>query len=279
MTKIKGVCKNIDACFKAETGEIQEVDRTSKFECEECHKPLQEVPGNKSKGGGKKGLPPWVFAIIAVVVLGGSGLGAFFMLSGKNKQDDGGAAGEPVKIQSIQLLPASISLKTGESGDLRIELIPENADRSSLQWTSSNPSVATVNETGFIKAVSEGTAVIRVSDKKGDAKAESSVQITNPDTIIDPPTKGGDPQPTKRRLQFDFGVYEGDIVNGKAHGTGELVYTKAHRISRNDEKERIAQPGEKISGIFANNEPTTVKWYNKEGSLKESIIIGSSGLQ
>jgi hypothetical protein len=80
-------------------------------------------------------------------------------------------------------------------------------------------------------------------------------------------------------LNFSYGVYTGSIKNGKANGMGELKYTVARQIHPDDPQKRIAQPGDRVSGVFENNLPTTVRWYDKNGELKESIIVGSTGLQ
>ena len=76
MAKIKGVCKNIDEeCGKALGREVQELEQSAPFVCEECGKPLIEnKDGNKTPGGGSK-LP--IIIIAAVILLGGIGFGVY----------------------------------------------------------------------------------------------------------------------------------------------------------------------------------------------------------
>ena len=79
MAKRIGVCKNYDECPKADSKEKQEVDKSAPFVCEECGKPLTEVPATTGGGGGGKK----VAAIIAgVAVLGCAGYFGYSAMSG-----------------------------------------------------------------------------------------------------------------------------------------------------------------------------------------------------
>jgi len=79
MAKINGVCKNIDEdCELALKKEVQQVEKSAPFVCEECGKPLMEVATKKPGGGPPKIL---IIIIIAVIILGGGGYLAYSMLS------------------------------------------------------------------------------------------------------------------------------------------------------------------------------------------------------
>lgn len=76
MAKRIGVCKNYDACSKAEEKVKQEVDKSAPFVCEECEKPLTEVPPPP---------PGWkkiAIAIAGVAVLGTAGYFGYSAMSG-----------------------------------------------------------------------------------------------------------------------------------------------------------------------------------------------------
>ena len=60
-----------------------------------------------------------------------------------------------------QDLPTPIS-KKGKIGSFDYEIEPNNTTNSSITWTSSNPSVATVDANGQITAVGSGTATITI---------------------------------------------------------------------------------------------------------------------
>lgn len=79
MAIVKGICKNIENCDKAENKEIQDIEKSAAFVCEECGKPL--VPAFPTGGGGG-GSRLWLWVVIAVVVLAGGGAGYYFYSSG-----------------------------------------------------------------------------------------------------------------------------------------------------------------------------------------------------
>lgn len=80
---------------------------------------------------------------------------------------------------SITLDRTELSLNLDNIGTyLNAVVLPENAWVKEIQWTSSNPSVASVDNSGNIVAVSEGTAVITAASVANPAvKAVSTVTV------------------------------------------------------------------------------------------------------
>ena len=77
MAIVKGICKNIENCDKAENKEIQDIEKSAPFVCQECGKPL--VPAfTTNGGGGGGGNSRLLWVVIAVVVLAGGGAGYYF---------------------------------------------------------------------------------------------------------------------------------------------------------------------------------------------------------
>lgn len=62
-------------------------------------------------------------------------------------------------IKSISLSPATTTLSVGQEILLNATIAPANAKRN-LTWTSSNPNVATIDATGKVTAVANGTTTI-----------------------------------------------------------------------------------------------------------------------
>ncbi|MBE6124979.1 MAG: BspA family leucine-rich repeat surface protein [Erysipelotrichaceae bacterium] len=82
-----------------------------------------------------------------------------------------------VYVTSVNLDSESLDLMMGETAQLTVTVNPENADNKAVTWTSSDESVATVDEEGNVKAVGEGTAVITVTSENGKtATCEVTVQ-------------------------------------------------------------------------------------------------------
>ena len=87
-----------------------------------------------------------------------------------------------VQVTSITLIKTSIELEKGQVLDLSTGLTvePDNATNKNVIWSSSNPTVATVNN-GIVTAVSGGSATIIVKSTDG-----SNVSATCLITVSDP---------------------------------------------------------------------------------------------
>ena len=65
-----------------------------------------------------------------------------------------------VAVSSISLDKTSLELKEGETATLIATVNPDNATNKAVTWSSDKTSVATVNASGKVTAVAEGTATI-----------------------------------------------------------------------------------------------------------------------
>lgn len=63
-------------------------------------------------------------------------------------------------VSGLTLNETVVTLAEGESFQLIASVVPETADNQALQWASSNPDIAKVDENGTITAVSQGNAII-----------------------------------------------------------------------------------------------------------------------
>ena len=64
----------------------------------------------------------------------------------------------------------------GDSGTLTATVYPSNATNKNVTWTSSDPSVATVNG-GIVRALKAGKATIKVTTADGSKTAECQVIV------------------------------------------------------------------------------------------------------
>ena len=87
----------------------------------------------------------------------------------------------PITVAEIKLSQSTLSMKKGETAALTATITPENATDKSVDWTSSDTKIATVDSTGKVTAVSAGTASITCMAKDGsDKKATCEVTVTDP---------------------------------------------------------------------------------------------------
>ena len=101
-----------------------------------------------------------------------------------------------VQISSISL-QENLELKQGDSETLSVEYLTdkevesdalaEAAQKLELTWTSSDETVAAVDEGGTVTAVSPGEATISVSDKNGKLTANYCVTVIVPIIGIEVP--------------------------------------------------------------------------------------------
>ena len=77
-------------------------------------------------------------------------------------------------MTSVVITPASLEIKEGETATLVATLLPEDSDLREATWTSSDPSIVTV-QNGVVTAVAPGTAVITA--KADDATGTCTVTV------------------------------------------------------------------------------------------------------
>ncbi len=89
--------------------------------------------------------------------------------------------GKPVEVTDVTVQPAAVSLKTGDTKQLSVSVLPTNADDRSVSYTSSNTAVAVVSASGLVTAKGPGTAEITVAANDGSGKsAVCTVTVTQP---------------------------------------------------------------------------------------------------
>ena len=74
-------------------------------------------------------------------------------------------------VESITVAISSATIVKGQTAAVSAVILPADAADKSVTWSSSNPSVATVSQTGVVTAVLEGTADIIATAKDGSGKS------------------------------------------------------------------------------------------------------------
>lgn len=103
------------------------------------------------------------------------------VIKAQDKYDTGKYVSLTVKIEQLaQTLEAdfpNLELALGKSLPVKIKVLPESTSDSSIEWSSNAPSVAEVDESGNIKAISAGNAVITAKAKLGGKTATIAVKV------------------------------------------------------------------------------------------------------
>lgn len=82
----------------------------------------------------------------------------------------------PAKVNNVTVNPATVKLTSkGQTTQLSASVLPSNAENKSIVWSTSNVSVATVDNNGVVTAVANGNATITATAADGSGKSGSCV--------------------------------------------------------------------------------------------------------
>lgn len=125
-----------------------------------------------------------------------SSSGSKDIFSSKPKDENGDEIPDTILIEKITLNKTSVVLNIGDTERIAVAaVIPANATLKTFDWKSSNEKVASVSQTGEVKGVSAGTAVIMVTAKDGSGVTGScTVTVKKKETVTPTPTPTPNPE-------------------------------------------------------------------------------------
>ncbi len=83
-----------------------------------------------------------------------------------------------IPVEEVSLDKNEVEIIMGESAQLTATVTPEDATDKSVAWSSSDESIATVDETGKVTALKVGSATIKVKTTDGGKEASCDVTVT-----------------------------------------------------------------------------------------------------
>ena len=89
-----------------------------------------------------------------------------------------------MQVSNITLNKKALALVIGGTEKLIATIVPVDASNKTVAWTSSNNAVATVDNSGFVTAISEGTATIRAATQDETKYDECEVTVSNPNIPV-----------------------------------------------------------------------------------------------
>ena len=163
LTVKKGLCINYGNCMNADTKKLIEVNLGDDFSCPDCDGMLIEVRPKK--------FPYWIIKVIlGVLGLIGAGVVTYNIFSNNDIKIDIVKENLTLTINNNQPIPENIA-----------NIIA----KKNIEWNSSNPNVATIDNNNFI-AKSEGeTIIIATTIEKKDTLVICYVTI-EPNTTTEP---------------------------------------------------------------------------------------------
>ena len=164
-----------------------------------------------------------------------------------------GASQEPT---SISLNKTSLSLTVGQTNTLTASFQPDGAS-GSITWSSNRTSVATVNSSGKVTAVGEGTATIT-------AKYSESVKATCTVTVTSSGGQSGQTGEYEKVASYNF-------ATGNTSSTDELSTSTLKTRFNNS-----TVSGQGLSDIVTNVTSVSKVYAGYTGYLSYGIKFGSS---
>ena len=129
--------------------------------------------------------------------------------------DSPAPGGEVVEVKFVQVMGIS-TIKKGDEYGFYVKIIPDYATNKTVTWTSSNPDVAAISETGRVKAIAPGETTITATSTNGKIGSKT---IKVPEPI----------------------VATGVTITGKVTSltTGKTAQLKATIVPRNAEDKKL----------------------------------------
>ena len=124
-----------------------------------------------------------------------------------------------VHPSSVSLDKSSLNLSIGGSSDLHATVLPADATDPSVSWTSSDPSVASVNNNGHVTAIAAGTAIITVTTTDEGKTATCTVTVT-----------AGPPVPSTTLTLHEPEVYEAKEIAGGYGGELSVIGGREYEV-------------------------------------------------
>ena len=84
---------------------------------------------------------------------------------------------EPVPVTDVTIDKSTLTLQVAQKENLRVTVIPANATDKTVIWSSSDETVASVNQNGEVTAIKEGSATITVTASNGNKTARCTVNV------------------------------------------------------------------------------------------------------
>jgi Bacterial surface proteins containing Ig-like domains len=172
------------------------------------------------------------------------------------------AAAPVTSVNGVTLNKYNLNLKVGGTETLTATINPADADNKQVTWSSSNPTVATVNDSGLVTAAGSGSANITVTTEDGHRIATAVVTVTTSGG-------GGTTQPgTPSTGSSDSVTVQGGqvTVQSSADASGNVAVS----INNQDIQKALAQDNDQTLDV-------TVK--PSAGTKSVTVDIPVSGVQ
>ncbi|MGI6205283.1 MAG: leucine-rich repeat protein [Anaerovoracaceae bacterium] len=191
-------------------------------------------------------------------------------------EDVSNQPGESVAPTELKFKDAASGTKITNSGKLNLTVEPSNASTEDLVWTSSDPSIATVDNTGTVTALKDGTVTITVKTKDGKLSASIKVEVTKSDDTSSTEVKFTDVQESD---WFYDAVYWA-VAEGITEGTSETTFSPDNECTRSQIVTFLwrANGSPEVASTDKFSDVSSDQYYAKAvaWAVKQGITVGTS---
>lgn len=186
------------------------------------------------------------------------------------------ADGGTVAVTGVSLNQSSLTMNVGESATLTATVAPENATVKSVEWASSDASVASVAD-GRVTALKAGTATVGVKTTDGGFTATCAVTVKKPVAQKALTKTGGNGTVVlglgeQLQLVPDFATSKGWTVKGaKSSKTGVATITDGGLVTATGEGKT------KITVITRNKKKATLTIKVVDPSVPAAVALNHTG--
>ena len=276
-------CMNYGVCAKADSGEIIEIDAletlSGKPVCPHCHQDtLEEQP---DKGVDTKKI---IYIAGGTAIVAALGVGGYFLTAG----GDEAVVEQPhsVDISNVEaekgwkVAPIDFA-KARKNDTIWVASAGEISEDAEAKGAALTITLVDSTSTAMPASVTlTDVATVKVTSKDGKLSKEYTFALKKAekqkekDPVTEPEDKGtgngqtgGSQVTTPPRtgygtVNLGYGVYTGDLKDGKPHGHGTIKYKKSHKIVSS--QEYVANPGDEFEGNFRNGMPSGGLGYWKQ---------------
>ena len=164
-------------------------------------------------------------------------------------------------VTSISLNKSTLSMDAGQTYQLTASVYPGNAANRNVEWSSSDTSIAAVDENGLVTALKKGTAVITAKAKDGSGVEKScSVTVLNNLTVCNTVEQLQSPHP--------YEINCSDIWQYSIPGASQLKVTFSADTS--------VESGSDYLYIFDGNDGQIGKYTGTELAGKTILVPGNT---
>jgi len=169
-----------------------------------------------------------------------------------------------IPVTSLTISPKMGTIKIRETKQLVTTVLPTNASRNSVSWSSSQNNVATVSASGLVTAISKGSTVISATTTDGSLKTICNITVskdtlTSVTQVIKPDDIVLFPNPLNgKQLTVDLGGLKGRTTIQLIEINGQTVFEQIVFDKQRTQLDINLKPGIYLVR-FSNNQNTLTK--------------------